>query len=261
MQAQAVLQLPGLQTWAWKGHLKPLEPRPLPEKLLPFYNPTKYYTFHKQHGHDTNQCYRLRHEIQDLVDNRVIVPPEKPNVTTNLLPPHNQASLPKRINLIQTGVVSYDPSIYITPSHLPKPKVFISDSTDLCMLDISQTQPETVVLAIEDRIGSTMGPDENDHSEPEGSASFMYNPSGYITSAGQARPKVELPVGAEICVAQEDRPNQGLDDLGDLEEDIANLQFFNEQDMGDVTVNWFDLEGSTEATGWLSDESDVVEAP
>ncbi|KAF5933227.1 hypothetical protein HYC85_029398 [Camellia sinensis] len=134
-----------------KGHLKPLEPRPLPEKLSPTHNPAKYYAFHQQHGHDTDQCFRLRHEIQDLIHNGVIVPPEKSNVTTNPLPPHHQAPPPKKINFIQTGVVFYDPSIYITPSHLPRPEVLLPDCTDLCMLDISKTQPEPTVVTVEDR--------------------------------------------------------------------------------------------------------------
>ncbi|KAL7172363.1 hypothetical protein ACSBR2_031954 [Camellia fascicularis] len=90
-----------------KGHLKPLEPRPLPDRLPASHNPANYCVFHQQHGHDTDHCFRLRHEIQDLIDNRVIVAPEKPNVTTNPLPPHNQAPPPKGINLIQIGVVSY----------------------------------------------------------------------------------------------------------------------------------------------------------
>ena len=130
-----------------KGHLKPLEPRPLPNPLPP-HNPAKYCAYHQQHGHDTDQCYRLRHEIQDLIDKQVIVPPGKPNVTTNPLPPHNQAPPPKCINFIQTGVMSYDPSIYITPSHLPKLEVFLPDSTNLCMLDISRTQPDPMVVII-----------------------------------------------------------------------------------------------------------------
>ncbi|KAF5933193.1 hypothetical protein HYC85_029364 [Camellia sinensis] len=37
-----------------KGHLKPLEPRPLPEKLPPSHNPAKYCAYHQQHGHDTD---------------------------------------------------------------------------------------------------------------------------------------------------------------------------------------------------------------
>ena len=72
-------------------------------------------------------------------------------------------------------------------------------------------------------------------------------------------PNVELPVDAEICVVRENEPNQGLDDLADLEEDIANLQLFEEQDSGEVAVNWFD--GSAEFTGWLDDLPDVVEQP
>ncbi|KAF5933097.1 hypothetical protein HYC85_029268 [Camellia sinensis] len=247
-----------------KGHLKPLEPRPLPETLPPSHNPAKYCAFHQQHGHDTDHCFRLRHEIQDLIDNRVIVPPEKPIVTTNPLPPHNQAPPPKRINSIQTGVVSYDPSIYITPSHLPKPEVFIPDNTDLCMLDISQTQPEPMVVIIEGRTGMISEKSGTIDSGSEEFGSFAeeaYNSSGYITSAGQVRPNVELPVRAEICVVREDGLDQRLDDLADLEEDIANPQFFNKQDPGDMTVNWFDFDGSAEATGWLDDQPDVVEQP
>jgi len=171
-----------------KGHLKPLEPRPLPETLPPSHNPAKYYAFHQQHGHDTDHCFRLRHEIEDLVDNKVIVPQEKPSVTTNPLPPHNQALPPKHINSIQTGVVSYDPSIYITLSHLPKPEVFIPDSTDLCMLDISRTQPEPMVVIIED--GTGMVSEEsgavNSESEEIGScAEEVYDLSGYIVLTGR----------------------------------------------------------------------------
>ena len=125
--------------------------------------------------------------------------------------------------MIQTWVVSYDPSIYITPSHLPKPEVFIPDSTDLCVLDISQTQPEIVVVDVEDRCGSTAEADKSANTEPARSTSFMYYSSGYITSAGQARPNVELPVEAEICVVREDGLIQVLDDQAELEEDIANL--------------------------------------
>ncbi|KAF5933072.1 hypothetical protein HYC85_029243 [Camellia sinensis] len=175
--------------------------------------------------------------------------------------PKTATATPSPVNFIQRTAIPYDPSIYITPSYLPKPEVFIPDNTDLCILSISQTQPELVVVIVEDRTGMTLEADGNVGSELEGSGSFAYNPSGYITSTYQAKPRVELPVGAEISVVREDRPSQGLDDLGELEEDIVNLQFFNEQDSGDVNINWFDLDGSVENTGWLSDEPDVVEAP
>ncbi|KAF5932618.1 hypothetical protein HYC85_028789 [Camellia sinensis] len=242
-----------------KGHLKPLEPRPLPEKLPRSHNPARYCAYHQQHGHNTDQCFRLRHDIQDLVDNKVIAPPKKPNVTTNPLPPHNQAPPPKCINLIQTGVMSYNPSIYITPSHLSKPKVLIPEGTDLCMMSTFQTQPESMVVSIEDRTWITLGTEKNEDSELEGSMRFEYNPSGCITPMDQPKPKMELPVEAKISVVKEDEPNQGLDDLVELEEDITNLQFFNKQDTGDVTVNWFDLDGSAGAIGWLSDEPNAIE--
>ncbi|KAF5932597.1 hypothetical protein HYC85_028768 [Camellia sinensis] len=209
-----------------KGHLKPLEPRPLPEKLPPSHNPAKYCSFHQQHGHDTDQCFRLRHEIQDLIDNGVIVPPEKPNVITNPLPPHDQAPPPKRINFIQTGVTAYHPSIYITPSHLPKPAAFFPDSIDLCMLDIFRAQPKPVVVIIEDGTGMISGESRVVGSESEESGSFaeeVYNSSDYIMSAGQAGPNLELPTGTEICVLQGDGFGQKIDDLAALKGDMANL--------------------------------------
>ncbi|KAF5932767.1 hypothetical protein HYC85_028938 [Camellia sinensis] len=223
-----------------KGHLKHLEPHPLPNNLPSTHNPAKYCAFHQQQSHETDQCFRLHHEIQDLIDNKVIAPPEKPNVTTNPLPPHNQAPPPKHINLIQTVAIPYDPSVYITPSHLPKPKVFIPEIIDLCMVGISQTQPEPVVVTVEDRTGLTLEEDRNVDSEPEGSGSFTeeaYNPCGYIVSTDQVKLRVELPAGAEISVVWEDGPGQQLDDLAELEEDIANLQFFEEHDLGDVNIN------------------------
>ncbi|XP_028124927.1 DASH complex subunit DAM1-like [Camellia sinensis] len=89
-------------------------------------------------------------------------------------------------------------------------------------------------------------------------AEEMYNLSGYIASAGQIRPNVELPVGTEICVLQGDRLDQRIEDLAVLEGDIADLQIFNEQDPRDTTVNWFDFEESIEITGWLDNQPDIT---
>ncbi|KAF5932547.1 hypothetical protein HYC85_028718 [Camellia sinensis] len=58
-----------------KGHLKPLEPQPLPKNLPLTHNPANYCAFHQRAGHDTDMCFRLRHEIQDLIDNGVIPAP------------------------------------------------------------------------------------------------------------------------------------------------------------------------------------------
>ncbi|KAI8014581.1 hypothetical protein LOK49_LG05G03539 [Camellia lanceoleosa] len=125
-----------------RGYLKPLDPRPLPDPLPAKHDPTKYCAFHQQPGHDTDRCFRLRHEIQDLIDNKVIAPPQppKPNVTTNPLPPHDRVPPPPHLNLIHTFSSTFNPSIYITPTHLPKPEVFIPENTDLCMMDAPEPQ-------------------------------------------------------------------------------------------------------------------------
>ncbi|KAF5933059.1 hypothetical protein HYC85_029230 [Camellia sinensis] len=237
-----------------KGHLKPLEPRPLPERLPATHNPAKYCAFHQQHGHDTDLCFRLRHEIQDLIDNGVILPPEKPNVTTNPLPTHNQVPPPKRINFIHTGVASYDPSIYITPSYLPKPKVFLLDCTDLCMMDVSITQPKLVVMTIENR-KEVVKPES---AESENDVGNAYSPSDYISPVGQNRPDVEFPVGGELCVIRGDNSGQGTDDLTAVEEDFAKFQFCDNQDLEYSATNWYDNEESAETTGWLDDQPDVI---
>ncbi|KAF5933725.1 hypothetical protein HYC85_029896 [Camellia sinensis] len=196
----------------------------------------------------------LSKALGDLVDKQVIVPPEKSNVITSPLPSHNQAPPPKRINFIQTGVVSYELSIYITPSHLPKPEVLLSDCTDLCMLDISRTQPEPMVVTVEDRIGKISGQNGIVESESEESGSFteeVYSPSDYILLVGLVGPNVELPAGAELCVIEGDEFGQRIDDLAAVEEDFANFQFFNEQDPEGMVVNWSDFEESAESSGGL----------
>ncbi|THG05981.1 hypothetical protein TEA_000239 [Camellia sinensis var. sinensis] len=83
-------------------------------------------------------------------------------------------------------VVVYDPSIYITRSHLSKPVLFILQSIDLCMMNASISQPEPVAVAMME----------------EGQ-----------TEDGRMK----------INVVREDGPSQGLDDLAALEEDIRWL--------------------------------------
>ncbi|KAL7262646.1 hypothetical protein ACSBR1_000915 [Camellia fascicularis] len=58
-----------------KGHLKPLESQPLPKNLPLSHNAADYCAFHQRAGHDTDMCFCLRHEIQDLIDKGVIVAP------------------------------------------------------------------------------------------------------------------------------------------------------------------------------------------
>lgn len=242
------------------GHLKPLEQRPLPDHLPPKYNPAKYCVFHQQHGHDTDQCYKLCHQIQDLIDNKVIILPQKPNVTTNPLPANNQVPSPRNLNLIHTLAIPYDPSIYITPSHLPKPAVLIPKSTDLCMMDASTLQPEPVVVTIAE--GGRLALEENVNPLPEWSEDLTegeYDLCQYIVPVDKAKPEVVLPTVVDVNVVREDGPSQGPDDLAELEEDLDNLQFYDEQDRGDLQIEWFDLNGSTKNSEWLSNEPDKEE--
>ncbi|KAF5932676.1 hypothetical protein HYC85_028847 [Camellia sinensis] len=119
-----------------REHLKPLDPSPLFDPLPPRHDPTQYCLFHQQHGHPTNLCYRLRHKIQDLIDNKIIAPPTKPNVTTTPLPAHNQKrENPPKKGLPDTQVIEkgaslaeeYDPILYIVAIYQPKPVVILPD--------------------------------------------------------------------------------------------------------------------------------------
>ena len=64
-----------LQILVGQGHLKLLEPRPLPTPLPATHDTTQYCAYHQQTGHTTNAYFRLRHEVQDLFDNGVIPAP------------------------------------------------------------------------------------------------------------------------------------------------------------------------------------------
>ncbi|KAF5932868.1 hypothetical protein HYC85_029039 [Camellia sinensis] len=83
-----------LQILVKKGHLKPLEPRPLPSPLPAKHDGTQYCAYHQQTGHSTDNCFRLRHEVQDLIDNEVILPPSSAkSVTTRLVDFGDNASM------------------------------------------------------------------------------------------------------------------------------------------------------------------------
>ncbi|GMP24382.1 hypothetical protein CsSME_00001663 [Camellia sinensis var. sinensis] len=69
-----------LQILVKKGHLKPLELRPLSNPLPAKHDATQYCAYHQQTGHNTDNCFRLRHEVQGLIDNEVIHPPSSAKV-------------------------------------------------------------------------------------------------------------------------------------------------------------------------------------
>ena len=59
-----------------RGHLKPLDPTPLPNPIIPNWNRNDHCAFRQRIGHKTNSCLRLKHEVQDLIDQRVITKPQ-----------------------------------------------------------------------------------------------------------------------------------------------------------------------------------------
>ena len=100
-----------------KGLLKPLDPRPIPNPLPSMFDVNKRCAYHQGRGHDTDNCFGLRHAIQNLIDNKVIAPPTRPSITNNPLPNHNFGKGP-RINCLMTKEESKeDPSdlIYDLP--------------------------------------------------------------------------------------------------------------------------------------------------
>lgn len=62
------------------NHIKPLIPTPLPQKLPSYHNPNAFCAFHQMPGHATDECQRLHHRIQNLIDSKTIIsPPTKTN--------------------------------------------------------------------------------------------------------------------------------------------------------------------------------------
>ena len=94
-----------------KGLLKPLDPRPIPNPLPIRFDVTKRCAYHQSPGHDTDKCFGLCHADQDLIENKVIIPPTRPSVTNNPLPNHNFGRGP-RINYLMIEEESEeDPSL------------------------------------------------------------------------------------------------------------------------------------------------------
>ena len=72
-----------------KGLLKALDLRPIPNPLPLKFDVNKRCAYHQIPGHDIDYCFTLCHAIQDLIDNKVTVPPTRPSITNNPLPNHN----------------------------------------------------------------------------------------------------------------------------------------------------------------------------
>ncbi|KAI8560180.1 hypothetical protein RHMOL_Rhmol04G0236200 [Rhododendron molle] len=110
--------------------IEPLPPTPPPRKPPASHNPNAYCAFHQYTGHSTNNCFRLRHKVQDLIDNGTISPPlSNANSIINPLPKH------PRVNLINLNPTLFDPSQYIRPTTESKPTVDIPEEVGICTLE------------------------------------------------------------------------------------------------------------------------------
>ena len=73
-----------------KRFIKPLDPTPMPLT----WNLNEYVHFHQKSGHKTDNCFHLKHVIQDLIDNGTLPNPNiitKPNIRKNPLPDYHRA--------------------------------------------------------------------------------------------------------------------------------------------------------------------------
>ncbi|XP_074288461.1 uncharacterized protein LOC141613616 [Silene latifolia] len=84
-----------------QGKLNPIGPTPEPtlEQRPKWYRPEAYCAYHQGKGHDTEKCFRLKHEIQDMIEDGTIpIPTVKPNNVTNPFGDHSNAVSANEIN-------------------------------------------------------------------------------------------------------------------------------------------------------------------
>ena len=92
-----------------KGFIKPLDPTPMPNPVSPTWNLNDYCHFHKKFGNKMDNCFCLKHEIQDLIENGTFLNPNiitKPN-TMNPLLDYHQAPPPYQ-NWVQVEEIDWD---------------------------------------------------------------------------------------------------------------------------------------------------------
>ena len=75
-----------------KGFFKPLDPTSMPNPIPHTWNLNEYCHFHKKSSHKIDNCFCLKHEIQDLIDNETLPNPNiitKPRIRKNPLPDYH----------------------------------------------------------------------------------------------------------------------------------------------------------------------------
>ncbi|XP_074298824.1 uncharacterized protein LOC141629772 [Silene latifolia] len=77
-----------------QGKLNPIGPTPDPlaDRQGKWYKQNAYCAYHQGKGHDTENCYRLKHEIQDMIENGSLpIPTVRPNNLNNPFGDHANA--------------------------------------------------------------------------------------------------------------------------------------------------------------------------
>ena len=79
-----------------RGLIQPL-PNPNPNTLD--YNPNKHCKFHQNLKYSTDNCIRLKHEIQNLIDVGRIIDPENPSTKNNPFPNYQNVPPPATMTI------------------------------------------------------------------------------------------------------------------------------------------------------------------
>ena len=98
-----------------KGFLKPLQPTLMPNPMPFTWNLNEYCHFHQKSSHKTDNCFRLKNEIQDLIDNGILLNPNiitKPKIRKSPLHDYHQA-LPLYQNCVKVEGIDQDCSKFI----------------------------------------------------------------------------------------------------------------------------------------------------
>ena len=82
----------------------------MPNPIPPTWNHNEYCHYNKKSGHKTDNCFCLKHEIQDLINNGTLPNPNiitKPNISKNLLLDYHKAPPPYQ-NCVQIDEIEWD---------------------------------------------------------------------------------------------------------------------------------------------------------
>ncbi|GFS28519.1 hypothetical protein Acr_00g0002290 [Actinidia rufa] len=102
------------------GYVTPISPQVVPNPPPRWHDANAICEYHsKSPGHWTDRCFALKHRVQDLIDQKLLIfedkPEVKPNITQNPLPAHGNANpAGPAVNMVQKGGRTLDPSCLIS---------------------------------------------------------------------------------------------------------------------------------------------------